>query len=883
MEKRSNSSAIFEAHPNLSSFLAHYTALDSLREQREEAISFLCALGQIDREEIDSHTFCFQIFTQIKAHNLPPGISHGLASHRTGSFTFNEKFLRRMNMPEHGAFCGVYVVVNETDGRGRLSSNVVDVRALFVELDHGSLSPEHIAEFIQNFSPSIVVESSPGKLHCYWLLQKHSLPLDKFERCQILLQRRFVNLRAGTQAKDLPRVLRVPGFLHLKDLSAPFVVKLHHCNPQAVYTPDEVFAAVQIDAEFVEKFRAAEPGIFQHRGNAIAPEIRDSIDPAYNEFLGSHQGNRNDSIYHYCLKHLFQHRGLNHMEGLAACILANQLNNPPLERDELETIVGSAWKKFQLAGGVSAPPPGLARQVFGEWTKEKSREEIPSDWLFPDGQQSFSEKQFEYDYHRIQMVCPISDTALVDRIYQRIGSRINYSPISGYYFYNDLIWANSHGAGERLLYQSMSEILADVPFERAVELCFQNSKGEIETAKLATFQKDIHSTHRLYAVSQLLSKRIEIETSTDQFNRAEDADVIACPNGILDLKLGRIVASDPKYRLTHIIGTDFDPSAACPTWEYFVSSAMDNDPDLISYLQKVTGYFLSGRTHLQCIFVAFGRPGTGKSVYLQVLAKLLAGYCSELHKSVLIAGSGSENAKMSSLAQAIHCRLGTVQELKASEIWDEAIVKAVSGNDPIMAKLSHKDTITFTPNFKVCVRANELPTVEQIDEGLWTRLKFLPFEVRFRGTEREDPFIIEKLYNELSGILTWAVAGYQALLREGLQEPELARVQRIEAQSEAEPVREFIVSCCEEVEHKAGLKSSEFQAAFENYCRDQGITARGKVRLRKLLINEYGYTEKNVRIDGIEYPVKRININLKQEYRSRYSLKSNIVSLRESI
>lgn len=866
-------------YPSLENFTNEY--IKNLETHKACAIQFLSALAQIEETEIDSYPFCFQIIKQPDKVDLPPEISWALASHRTGSFTFCEKWLRKTNLPEHGGFCGAYVTVNATDGKGRKASNVVSVRALFVELDHGGLELPHITEFQSRFRPSIVVESSPGKLHCYWLMQDGSVPLTKFMGCQQVLAAKFEALRAGKEAKDLPRVLRLPGFLHLKDLSRPFVTLLHHCDPNLIYTPDEVFSLLSIDQEFVKTF-LAQLGGTSGRTQSVSPEIQATVDPVYNEFLGAQAGSRNEAMYHYCLKHLFQHRGLNHAEALAICNSENLKNNPPLEHVELESIVTSAWKRFQAQGGISAPPPGLAQKVLTEWRPE-DRASLPPEYLTPDGSETWEEAHFSFNYNPVLMRCPVSDESLAERIIQKYGSKINHADVGGFYVYNDLIWANAHGEGRRMVRAWMGETFAHVPFEPPVQEFFANPKGGLDGKRWGAFKRDIHSTFRIKSVLTALSERKEIATTPDQFNREEESDVIACQNGILDLPSGKLVESDPKYRLTHLLGTPFDSSARCPTWDYFVSSCMGEDLKLVKYLQKITGYFLSGRTHLQCVFVAFGKSGTGKSVYLSVMSKLLAGYFKELHKNTLISNSGSENAKMSSLAQAVHCRLATIAETSSKDMWDESLVKQISGNDPVTAKLSHKDTIVFQPRFKVCIRANELPTSEQLDEAMWTRLKFIPFEVRFRGTEREDPFLIEKLANELPGVLNWAVKGYQMLLLEGLGEPELALQQKKDSQREAEPVRVFVEEICESVPHKDGLKYAEFQNSFESFCRDRGLPIHGKKQIRKLLFGELNYSELQVWTQESNCPERKINLQIRKEFAPKYNIKSNLISIKRDL
>lgn len=872
-------STIDEMYPSLREFVHSYQT--DLIHYREQTFRFLAALAQIDVRDVTSHPFCFQIIKQVDVGSLPVGSACAISRHQTGSFTSLEPWLRSTNLPEHGGFCGAYVCVNKTDERGRKKENVTSVRALFVELDHGGLSQSHIQEFQTAFRPSIIIESSPGKLHAYWLLASGSCPLEKFSAVQQLLQARFVNLRAGKEAKDLPRVLRLPGFLHLKDLNSPFVVTLHHCEPSLIYDPQSIFECLGIDEDFVKKFQES-PDQKSLQNKSVSPEIAQSVSRKHGEFLGAASGLRNESMYHYCLVHLFQHRGLNPLEALAICKDANQKNNPPLDPSELESIVQSAWKKFAASGGNSAPPPGRALEVLSEWTPDDTAS-IPSSYTQADGTESWEEHNFSYNYDSVLMHCPVSDESLADRIIQKYGSKINHAEVGGFYVYNDLIWANSHGEGRRIVRSWMGETFASVPYEVPVQEFFATPKGGLDGKRWGAFKRDIHSTFRIRSVLGALAERLEIATTPDQFNREEESDVIACPNGILDLSLGKIVLSDPKYRLTHLMGAAHDPTAHCPTWDYFVSSCMGNDKKLVRYLQKITGYFLSGRTHLQCVFVAFGKSGTGKSVYLSVMSKLLAGYFKELHKNTLISNSGSENAKMSSLAQAVHCRLATIAETSSKDIWDESLVKQISGNDPVTAKLSHKDTIAFQPRFKVCIRANELPTSEQLDEAMWTRMKFIPFEVRFRGTAEEDPFLIEKLSNELSGVLNWAVKGYQMLLLDGLGEPELALKQKKDSMREAEPVRIFVEEVCESCAHKDGLKYGEFQNSFESFCRDRGLPIHGKKQIKKLLLGELGYSELNSWSDELSYSERKINLKIKVEWAPKYSTKSNLISIKKEL
>ena len=102
---------------------------------------------------------------------------------------------------------GIFFMVNAGDGAGRRSENVVSVRAFFVDLDGAPYESVLIAPL----EPSIITESSSGRYHAYWLITE--APLKTFSNIQKQLATRF---RSDPAINDLPRIMRVPGFWHLK-------------------------------------------------------------------------------------------------------------------------------------------------------------------------------------------------------------------------------------------------------------------------------------------------------------------------------------------------------------------------------------------------------------------------------------------------------------------------------------------------------------------------------------------------------------------------------------------------------------------------------------------------------------------------------------------
>jgi len=131
---------------------------------------------------------------------------------------------------------GVYVTINETDLTGRTRENIKRIRAVWQEDDEG-----HGGPFPRE--PSVVVESSPGHFHRYWFVSDH-WPADEQGRADFaaVMERMVASYGSDKNAKDISRVLRLPGFLHRKDPTQPHMVRIVEDSGRR-YTREEIMRA----------------------------------------------------------------------------------------------------------------------------------------------------------------------------------------------------------------------------------------------------------------------------------------------------------------------------------------------------------------------------------------------------------------------------------------------------------------------------------------------------------------------------------------------------------------------------------------------------------------------------------------------------------------
>ncbi len=162
----------------------------------------------------DDHAFTFQTFDDVDGEpaTTAPRVRHG---------SLGEHAPELKGLNEAGA--GIFVMVNAGDGvirpgskTCRTAANVVRVRALFVDLDRAPIRPL----LTSALPPDFVVRSSRNRYHGYWRVDDCSL--DSFGSAQAALATLF---NGDTAVKDLPRVMRIPGFVHRK--AEPFLSELY--------------------------------------------------------------------------------------------------------------------------------------------------------------------------------------------------------------------------------------------------------------------------------------------------------------------------------------------------------------------------------------------------------------------------------------------------------------------------------------------------------------------------------------------------------------------------------------------------------------------------------------------------------------------------------
>ncbi|MBZ0104613.1 MAG: DUF5906 domain-containing protein [Sulfuricella denitrificans] len=246
----------------------------------------------------------FQTFDDSEAKN--PALARILH----GTLDQHGKALAALNA--QGA--GVFIMVNQGDGKGRKAGNVIGIRALFVDLDGAPLEPVLAC----GVAPHIVIESSPDRYHAYWLVA--DCPLDRFTALQAALAVKF---NSDPKVKDLPRVMRLPGYWHQK--AEAFQTRILQDNP-ALPIYDVATLTDQLGLNLVENVASTGTLITFDRTTAIA---------------GFGDGERDDGLFRYAGS--LRARGMGFEEARILVLTAAANCTPPMDEAQALKCLNSAW------------------------------------------------------------------------------------------------------------------------------------------------------------------------------------------------------------------------------------------------------------------------------------------------------------------------------------------------------------------------------------------------------------------------------------------------------------------------------------------------------------------------------------------------------------
>ncbi len=298
-----------------------------------------------------------------------------------------------------------------------------------------------------------------------------------------------------------------------------------------------------------------------------------------------------------------------------------------------------------------------------------------------------------------------------------------------------------------------------------------------------------------------------------------DADpyLIGVQNGVVDLRTITFRQAKREDYVTKRAGTIYDPAAACPEWEKFLTRVLP-DPAVVQFVQRMVGYSLTGSVAEEVIAILVGNGRNGKSTFRETVFEMFGDYAVAAPPNLVMAKRQGGGATPD-LARLHGKRLVTVSETPKNGQLDEAGVKFMTSNETMTARALYEAPFDFPPTHHTWLTTNNIPVVKGTDDGIWRRILLVIFGVIIPESEGSTTFRVDKLMPELPGILNWSLQGLAGYKREGLNPPAAVTDATKDYRSDMDVVGAWIEERCE-IQEQAFELNKDLHADFDLWAEN---------------------------------------------------------------
>jgi putative DNA primase/helicase len=239
--------------------------------------------------------------------------------------------------------------------------------------------------------------------------------------------------------------------------------------------------------------------------------------------------------------------------------------------------------------------------------------------------------------------------------------------------------------------------------------------------------------------------------------------VLNCPNGIVNLKTGELTPHQKNYSLNQT-AVPYDPNADMSEWTKVVSQIFPN-PELAHYIQVLFGYAITGCVEEELFSIFFGSGKNGKSTICNIVSEVIGSYSGEIPTSELAIKKHQQD-NSPHLARLVGKRIIYANEPPEGMLLNDSVIKSLASRDKMPVCAKYKTPFVLYPSWLLILRCNNEPQIRAVDDGVWRRVKKVPFSVIFSTPDKTlDKRIFQ---NHASAVLRWLVEGAMIYASSGL-------------------------------------------------------------------------------------------------------------------
>lgn len=367
---------------------------------------------------------------------------------------------------------------------------------------------------------------------------------------------------------------------------------------------------------------------------------------------------------------------------------------------------------------------------------------------------------------------------------------------------------------------------ASAAVEKVVEKYFQEidlinqkiskSNGDSEKIKYleklrGRYSKRINRLRENAGIMNCLALTHKIAQPLSVTNDKFDADpwLIACPNGVINLRTGELSPGRPDQFISKACRAEYkgldDIDKMAPLFRKTVLEIFSDNEELFDFLIRLFGYCITGVTKEHIFIVLHGQGRNGKGILMELIAYVMGDLVGPVEAEMLLdqGRSRGSTGPTPDIMMLKGLRIAYASETDEHRKFSPSRVKWLSGGDTLTGRNPYdKYPSKFNPTHKLLLLTNHKPHVSGDDFAFWERIRLIPFEISYvdrepqvRNERYADKDLFEKLKKEASDILSLLVWGSLMYQKYGLVPPRIVQEATSEYRRDEDLIGEFIEEC----------------------------------------------------------------------------------------
>lgn len=265
----------------------------------------------------------------------------------------------------------------------------------------------------------------------------------------------------------------------------------------------------------------------------------------------------------------------------------------------------------------------------------------------------------------------------------------------------------------------------------------------------------------------------------------------------------------------------------------FINEIVETQEDAL-LLKEITGYCFYRQMPFQNFFMLVGKGSNGKSVFTNVLKRMIGDNNFSTMSLQMISEGGFE------LGYLYQKNANIVGDLPKSAFQDVGHIKELTGGDTITAKQKFKDPFKFTNYAKLISACNEVPETPDMTDGFFRRAILINFPFCFEGKENrnllQEICTEENLYDFFKSCVN---AFKMALINNSFIRTETLDSKKDKYMIYSNSAIAFCHSCLD-FDPEEMLATEEIYRKYVGYCKDKRTASKDEIRFFKSLYLHFG-------------------------------------------